>query len=559
MTISEKIAILRKRKGYSQEDLANELDVSRQSVYKWETEGATPDIAKIKKIANIFNVSFNELLDDNIDITIYNKEKAKEVNVIQNQNSKKRKYRNTFDSNEKLDTSQAEKDNGYAEGRKSKVANSKEIFDSKLNKMEEDIKQYGATSHILLQNDLAGCFFQNNKDMFFGFYFNGSIQFICPYENFINANISNSGDYMDYENQLIFGAGFGSGGIKTIGVGNFPLPQINKPTTYYLSISYFDNCGVAQEYNLSFNCLRFYPLYEWNSVDKAESFIQITSEFTDKKLFEINNKLKSLHAISKKINYNETIVREIDVEEIKSKYIVSSKESEEYNEMLQDEFESEEGIKKDSVKAVIAIILVSVLLIIISTNLSTCISNHDAAKPVVAMINQIDEVTLEDKNLLSEIDVSYSKLTDKQKKYVSNYSVYTSAKTQYDILYKAYMEDYTKDDPTRNITIDDLRGTWESIRYKLTIADLSTSKAVWISTYDKYNERNIGGTYMVPFDGSLPSSTMGSYDCMTQKKSAKLYHYTVIGSNFEDITVFIDKDGDYVMNLQGSTFVKNKQ
>ena len=40
MKISEKLVILRKRKGYSQEGLANELDVSRQAVYKWETESS---------------------------------------------------------------------------------------------------------------------------------------------------------------------------------------------------------------------------------------------------------------------------------------------------------------------------------------------------------------------------------------------------------------------------------------------------------------------------------------------------------------------------------------
>ena len=49
MKISQKIAILRKRRGWSQEDLANELDVSRQSVYKWETDLAVPEINKIKK------------------------------------------------------------------------------------------------------------------------------------------------------------------------------------------------------------------------------------------------------------------------------------------------------------------------------------------------------------------------------------------------------------------------------------------------------------------------------------------------------------------------------
>ena len=89
MKISEKIAILRKRFGYSQEDLANELDISRQSIYKWETDNSTPDLDNIKKMANLFNVSFDKLLDDNIDITV-------EETVVKKEyiSTKKKEYRN---------------------------------------------------------------------------------------------------------------------------------------------------------------------------------------------------------------------------------------------------------------------------------------------------------------------------------------------------------------------------------------------------------------------------------------------------------------------------------
>ena len=70
MKFNEKIVILRKRKGFSQEDLANELDVSRQSVYKWETGESIPDVNKLKKMVKFFNISFDDLLDDEFDITV---------------------------------------------------------------------------------------------------------------------------------------------------------------------------------------------------------------------------------------------------------------------------------------------------------------------------------------------------------------------------------------------------------------------------------------------------------------------------------------------------------
>lgn len=70
MELSEKITYLRKRKGWSQELLAGKLEVSRQAVYKWEAGISQPEIDKLKKISKLFDISFNELLDDELDITI---------------------------------------------------------------------------------------------------------------------------------------------------------------------------------------------------------------------------------------------------------------------------------------------------------------------------------------------------------------------------------------------------------------------------------------------------------------------------------------------------------
>ena len=64
MTLSEKIAILRKQKGWSQEELAERLEVTRQSVSKWESAGAVPDIPKILQMSELFGVSTDYLLKD---------------------------------------------------------------------------------------------------------------------------------------------------------------------------------------------------------------------------------------------------------------------------------------------------------------------------------------------------------------------------------------------------------------------------------------------------------------------------------------------------------------
>lgn len=70
MTFSEKLTILRKRRGLSQEQLAEMLDVSRQSVSKWEAQQALPETSKIIMIGEIFNVSIDLLLKDDQSIEI---------------------------------------------------------------------------------------------------------------------------------------------------------------------------------------------------------------------------------------------------------------------------------------------------------------------------------------------------------------------------------------------------------------------------------------------------------------------------------------------------------
>ena len=54
MTFAEKLLQLRKREGYSQEELANKLDVSRQDISRWEMGTAVPDSINLLHISKIF-------------------------------------------------------------------------------------------------------------------------------------------------------------------------------------------------------------------------------------------------------------------------------------------------------------------------------------------------------------------------------------------------------------------------------------------------------------------------------------------------------------------------
>lgn len=67
MILADKIINERKKLGLSQEELADKLDVSRQSVSKWESAQSTPDLGRILKMAELFGVSTDYLLKDEIE------------------------------------------------------------------------------------------------------------------------------------------------------------------------------------------------------------------------------------------------------------------------------------------------------------------------------------------------------------------------------------------------------------------------------------------------------------------------------------------------------------
>lgn len=67
MTIADKIKYLRKENNMTQEDLANKLNVSRQTISKWETNVAIPDADNIVAISKLFNITTDELLNYKIE------------------------------------------------------------------------------------------------------------------------------------------------------------------------------------------------------------------------------------------------------------------------------------------------------------------------------------------------------------------------------------------------------------------------------------------------------------------------------------------------------------
>ena len=73
MDLGNRIANLRKKNNLSQEELADKIGVTRQTISKWELNNTTPDIMQAKKISEVFSISLDELTNNNMDNILINK------------------------------------------------------------------------------------------------------------------------------------------------------------------------------------------------------------------------------------------------------------------------------------------------------------------------------------------------------------------------------------------------------------------------------------------------------------------------------------------------------
>ena len=83
---SNKLTELRKKKGYSQEELAEKLGLSRQAISKWERGESSPDMENIVQLTKIYDLSFDELLSTSeykVDIDTVNKEKEIVIKYVE--------------------------------------------------------------------------------------------------------------------------------------------------------------------------------------------------------------------------------------------------------------------------------------------------------------------------------------------------------------------------------------------------------------------------------------------------------------------------------------------
>ena len=86
MNLGENLFQARKKKGLSQEAVAEKLGVSRQTISKWETDETLPDIRQAKKLAVLCGLTLDELIEFNVDVQeiqeVINKTTEETVNKV---------------------------------------------------------------------------------------------------------------------------------------------------------------------------------------------------------------------------------------------------------------------------------------------------------------------------------------------------------------------------------------------------------------------------------------------------------------------------------------------
>lgn len=364
MEINEKIMVLRKRKGYSQEDLAHELDVSRQAVYKWESGESTPELDKIKKMSMLFDISFDDLLNDEVDITVeVKKEKTKKQEF---------KYRKVFRTNENFNTDAIELEHNYLYLDPSKNRYSYEIKPDGIDASVEEYKNkekelnafleangYTTDLRYKLLPDATGTIVVDKKKKALGFYFNGAIQFLCPLENIFDITVKTLMTEPVYEKQSKVGAILG--GLVGVSVGSDNECVGNRATAYDIVISYFDENEESNQYKIKLDDIRYYSIYA-----RDKEYGRTFAQYRDTLLFNMNNFIKRFAGAIDSIKAEADVLRqkpgkaeEFDFEKLNADYEAAKKVIDEKRTKLQTEWDKtvEKKKKANKIKTIVGLSL----------------------------------------------------------------------------------------------------------------------------------------------------------------------------------------------------------
>ena len=327
MTLEEKISYLRKKEGLSQEEFAEKLSVSRQSVYKWETGESIPSVDKLKNIVEIFNVSFDFLMDDSLGKESFNGQ-ADGMESTKRRNKPRTVYYTKF----RLCSGQADLDNGYTDKSKTKRSSENYLRDN-IEKAKKAFEKLNITEYIQVESNSATFFFYDKNNYVCGFFYAGMFQFICPVENLLGFTYNGGGQVITNSKATV---GFGGGNVSTF------------TNTCAEAILLYKDGDAVEEFHLNFSVNYWSQFYELKPKVEEQNFLWAANmEDLKRNLSRIQVRISSLIQIGQDIKYEKIEVEQYDLEAIKEANVGLKSE---YDKYLED---VEEGVKNDNFQSAI--------------------------------------------------------------------------------------------------------------------------------------------------------------------------------------------------------------
>ena len=358
MKLNEKILLLRKKAGLSQEELANELNISRQAVYKWESNASYPDVDNIKRIAKLFNVTFDYLMDDDIDEEKEDTQKGAE--------QYKHIYREVFDAKVSLAHNYADIDNGYSPDLKKVNKNSDAYFSARRAKASENLKSIGATEIIFLQSDAAVAFFYDGNKKVCGFYHTGSVQFVCPIENILSFSVNTDSPF--FMNSQASAVGIGVGHVNSIGIGSMPTTTVINSKSAQVTLCYLDEKNSPVTFDIRFAVGGMHTLStKPKSLEEIEIIDHALMVSLMNNLNTVKTKIDGLKVVGERILTGKVQVPALDMSFYRSNNEKMNKSHRAYMEDIAEEahkIRNADFIKKLVIVGLVAAVVIGFILIV---------------------------------------------------------------------------------------------------------------------------------------------------------------------------------------------------
>ncbi len=445
MQISDKIALLRRQKGLTQEQLAEILEVSRQAVYKWETGASVPELDKIKKLAQYFSISFDALLDDSLDIDTGVREVPSGGETPPSTPAEEPHYhlRPVFLSSYRIAHKYIDITHGYYGNVEAKNPNANTIFSAF--EMEAQVYFTGRSYETIRLIPVAPLYlYVDRETATIGIVFDGVHQFVCPFENLVDCTILQEGAefkvdiaYRDLESTVrhyCFDFDY---------YFNYALLNEEVRTTEALQRLRVEIKGIIRE--------RLAAMKDKILVCKLDGEPYLSGRVAPP-AFDAVACYQSLCRVYEERKERE---RELKRQEQAAEAARRKRDEEELlakvKAMNEAKYRKQQKIKKILLISLIAVVAL-VLVIVLATTISSCSKKaalRKEAQSVVDMIDALDGVTitLDHADELTAISDAYKALSPEAREYVINWTDYQA----YEMAY-----------PNYSLTTQDLIGTWES-------------------------------------------------------------------------------------------------